>query len=285
MKRLLTLMIAACALGPLQEQRPTFVSHTELVRLNLLIRDRGKPVLGLTARDFAITDSGVPQQVDRVLSSDASLQAWLVVDQSGSVRDLGSRLRQAAELFAAELSERDRVGLITFRHGVRILQPLSPPRALAGFPSATAAGFTSLRDALVVALALRDSSLDQALILVLSDGSDTMSWITELQLDRAVGRSDAVIYSVTETDSDGVKLLRRLAEQTAGDLVPLNGQTVSRAFRSILDEMKSRYIVTYYPSGLSSTGWREVQVRLRHRDARIKARHRYYVPSSGGGGR
>ena len=280
MKHALVFAIAVAAAGAPQ-QLPTFVSRTELVRLNVVVRDLGKPVPGLTARDFMVTDSGVPQQVDRVLGTDASLQAWLVLDQSGSVRDVLAQFRAASDTFVEQLSDRDRVGLIGFRHGVKIWRPLAPPRhGGVGLSNEAAKGFTSLRDALFASLALRDPEPDQAMTLVLSDGSDTMSWITEAQLDTAIGRSDAVIYFVTPTRAKRVDYLRRLAEATAGSVIPLDGQmTLSQTFRSIVTEMKSRYVVAYYPSGVNGTGWREVRVSLRNRQAQIKTRRRYYVPA------
>ncbi len=89
----------------------------------------GDRLPALQVQDFEVFDNGVPQQIDRVLSDDASLEAWLVLDQSGSVRDQAEELEDAARTFLAQLASRDRAGLLTFRHGVTLHFGLSPAAA------------------------------------------------------------------------------------------------------------------------------------------------------------
>ncbi len=40
--------------------------------------------------------------------------------------------------------------------------------------------------------------------------------------------------------------------------------------------MKSRYVLTYYPSGIATTGWHDVRVRLKSRAGTVRARRGYY---------
>jgi len=281
MKQIVVLLLTVLAVGTTQEPRPSFSTETELVPLNVLARHRGMPLTNLGIDDFEVTDSGVRQRVDSVRGAEASVQAWVVLDQSGSVKDHAVRLREAGDTFADELSERDRVGLITFRHGVRLRRELSPPGEFGEWPLTSAEGFTSFRDALSVALALRDGRLDQALILALSDGTDTMSWTTEPQLDIAIGRSDAVIYAVAPDvgDAPGARYLRHLVDQTGGRIRPLESRPgLAAALREVLAEVKSRYVLTYYPAGVTRSGWRDVSVRLTRRAGTLKVRQRYFVP-------
>ena len=110
---------------------------------------------------------------------------------------------------------------------------------LKDFPTTQAEGFTSLRDALAVALALRDSRLDRAMILMLSDGVDTMSWLSQDQLAASAAHSEAVIYPVIKMTNQeaavaGARYLQRLADQTGGRVV------ASRGRQEAVDDLSSR---------------------------------------------
>lgn len=282
----LVLMVLVPAIGPQQEPQPVFKARTELVRIDVLASDGGGAIAGLQAQDFEVFDNGVPQRIDRVLSQDASLEAWLILDQSSSVRDQVDELEHAARTFLAQLTNRDRAGLLTFRHGVTLHFGLSAvPRSLEELAGIRAEGFTSLRDAIAVALALRDKRMDRAMVLVLSDGIDTMSWLTEAQLSTSAARSEAVIYPVAtaqyQPQTSGARFLQRIAEQTGGRVVRPDGKTLAAAFQVIMAEMKSRYVLTYYPSGVATIGWHDVRVRLKSRGGKVRARRGYYAAPTG----
>src|SRR5262245_30820484 len=65
-------IVAAVTLGVLisaglsaQDQRPTFRATTRLVEVSVVVRDRdGRPVQGLTASDFKISEEGKPQAIE-----------------------------------------------------------------------------------------------------------------------------------------------------------------------------------------------------------------------------
>jgi hypothetical protein len=59
--------------------QPSFRTSVDLVRLDALILDRGKPLLGLTARDLEVLDEGVPQQERR--SAGALARKFLVASK------------------------------------------------------------------------------------------------------------------------------------------------------------------------------------------------------------
>jgi len=276
----LVLISLVASLSSRHEQQPVFSTRTELVRIDVLVTDGRGSIAGLQAQDFEVFDNGMAQRIDRVLREDASLEAWLVL---GSVRSQVGELEKAARTFLAQLTSRDRVGLLTFRHGVTLHFGLSPvPLSLEEFPEIRAEGYTSLRDAIAVALALRDKQMDRAMVLVLSDGMDTMSWLTETQLSTSVERSEAVIYSVATPEyqprTSGARYLQRVADQTGGRVVRSeNGTTLSATLHAVMAEMKSRYVLTYYPSGVATSGWHEVRVRLRTRGGKVRARRGYYA--------
>src|SRR5690242_14011099 len=64
----LTFLLVFCALLiPGLAQQPTFRSGTKLIVQTVSVKDKdGKPVEGLTARDFVVTEDGEPQTVSFV---------------------------------------------------------------------------------------------------------------------------------------------------------------------------------------------------------------------------
>src|SRR5580765_501811 len=73
-----------------QTQSPVFSSKVEVVRVDALVTDGGRPVLGLGPTDFEVLDNGVPQNVEFVSYDQIPLNVVLAFDMSVSVA--GERL-------------------------------------------------------------------------------------------------------------------------------------------------------------------------------------------------
>ena len=61
---LLLLMLLPLGAASAAAQTPTFSARLDVIRVDALVTDRGRPVPGLGAADFEIVDNGVGQQVD-----------------------------------------------------------------------------------------------------------------------------------------------------------------------------------------------------------------------------
>lgn len=272
--------VAAIAAVPWQDGLPQFATRTELVRIDVLASSGGDPIAGLTRDDFIVTDNGVIQDVDRVIGARSPVEAWLIVDQSGSVRGRSAELNVAVRTFLGQLDAADQASIITFRHGLRLLPRIGiSTEGIHTALAETSEGYSSLRDAIALALTLRDVRFDRSLLLVLSDGADTMSWLTEASLEERISRADVAVYALmgqSDGASIGARYLARLAELSGGRVVRVNEPSrLASAFVAVLEEAKARYVVTYYPSGVSRTGWHEIRVRLRRGRGEVRARRGY----------
>ena len=73
-------------LGAGQPQTPaqqTFRTGADVVLVDVAVREGGRAVTGLQAEDFVLTDNGVRQRIDGVVSTAVPIDLTLVVDLSG----------------------------------------------------------------------------------------------------------------------------------------------------------------------------------------------------------
>jgi len=73
-------------------------------------------------------------------------------------------------------------------------------------------------------------------------------------------------------------LLLDLADAGGGRRWPAESSRDLRAlFGRVLNELRARYLLTYYPAGVSREGWHDVKVNLRRARGAVTARPGYFV--------
>ena len=303
----LVLLVSVLSLTAVGQQR--FTSKTIGVRVDVLVTNGHELVRGLSARDFELRDEGVVQAVSEVELEGMPLNLILGFDTSGSVA--GERMHyllEAGNALLEGLRPQDRVALLSFASRVRLLAPLTPSRQqIRGALSLLKAeGATSLRDATFAALALREDDPGRTLVLMFSDGADTSSWLRSPPVIEAAKRTDAVIYAVaiadrqvhwlmttptrtglamgaitqqtTTTVEDAGKFLENVTEETGGRVLFANANSDLRsAFERTLAEFRDRYVLSYVPTGVSTSGWHRLEVKLKGKAGKVTARRGYFA--------
>jgi Ca-activated chloride channel homolog len=282
-------------------QTPTFSSRTEAVRIDALVTENGRPVLGLLPGDFEVRDNGAVQQVDLVSFDRVPLTVIFNLDVSESVD--GPRLadlRSAARSVLDGLRADDQAALVTFNVVVaRASEPTAQhQRVSSALAEVKTGGGTALVDAVYAGMTLASNETGRALMIVFSDGLDNSSWLAPASVSRAARRSDVVAYIVTvggkEAHSfqereraayenatkrvlDSGHFLREVADVTGGTVFDLEStRDLAGVFARILAEFRQRYLVSYVPRGVARDGWHKLEVSVRgRRGAIVKARSGY----------
>jgi hypothetical protein len=84
-----------------------------------------------------------------------------------------------------------------------------------------------------------------------------------------------VAYGVSVRSRVPPEFLEELTGLTGGRLFEVERtQNLESVFLSVLEEFRHRYLVSYTPRGVSSTGWHQLDVRVKRR-ATVKARPGY----------
>ena len=261
-----------------QTQTPIFSTKVEVVRVDALVTDGGRPVLGLGPADFEVLDNGVPQTVEFVSYDQIPLNVVLAFDMSDSVA--GERLehlRSAGAAVLAGLKRNDQSALVTFNNqvmlGAALTSDTEPLRE--AIDHVVGEGDTSLVDGVFAGITVGESDAGRALLIVFSDGLDTLSWLSPAAVLDTAKRSDVVAYAVS-VGKVKAEFLRDLTSFSGGRLFELEKTAnLSATFVSILEEFRQRYLVSYTPRGVSREGWHRLEVRLKGKRATIKARPGY----------
>ena len=265
-------------------QAPSFAVRVESVRVDVLVADGGRPILGLRPDDFELFDNDVRQHVDLVSFEQIPLNVILALDVSASLS--GDRLElllDAGRAVLDGLGKDDQAALVTFSHIVTLGAPLSRDvRAVRNALDETSgSGETSLVDGAYAAMTIGESDAGRALLIVFSDGLDTASWLKESAVLETAKRSDVVAYGAAIASRGNTSFLRELSSLTGGTLYNIESTRDLRGtFLKILDEFRHRYLVSYTPKDVSKGGWHRLEVRVKNRRATVKARPGYLAGPS-----
>jgi Ca-activated chloride channel homolog len=275
----------------------TFRSSVDLVTIQASVRDaRGRVVQGLTRADFEVRDNGQLRPVIDLRSDRQSpVTLAILVDMSGSM-NIGAKVamaRQAYESVMAQLRDQDEVAVFTFDSSLHERQDFT--RDLARLRDALGAfapfGTTSLYDATAAAARrLAERSATRRAIVVLTDGIDTSSHLTAMEVSGLASSIDVPVFIVATVPSIDQRVmmeatergtradaadLRDLAEWTGGHLVFASTFTETIVVSTrIVEELRQQYVLAI--EAASEHKWRRLDVRVRHPAATVKARNGYF---------
>jgi len=278
------------------EQEPTtvFKSNVKLVNVfTTVVNKRGAPVAGLKKEDFAIAEDGVTQDIkvfDR--ESELPLNIVLAIDTSLSTRkDIRLELESARGFVHALLRPVDSLALFQFSENVDELVPFTSnlQRIDKGINRVRIGAATALYDAIYLGSHSLADRNNRKVMVVITDGGDTMSKIDFNDAVRAAQESEAIVYSIIivpiEADAGrnvgGENALIQLSDDTGGKHYYASGiAQLDAAFHQVSEELRTQYLIGYYPKKkLSDSDFRRIEVTLTNPNLDYKVRHRtgYYT--------
>jgi VWFA-related protein len=272
-------ILALACTRSLDGQGTVFSSRIDVVRVNVLVTDRGQAVRGLQRQDFEIRDDGVLQDIDLVSVEEIGANVVLGFDVSASVSgERLSNLQFAGRALLDQMGARDRAALLTFSHAVLLRQPLTSDigQVRTALAAVTTGGLTALVDGSQAAIAVAGAVDGPSLLLLFSDGLDTASWLTSDAVLQSARRSDAVVSGVAVRGPSAPRFLRDLSAATGGSVVEVEStRDLSQTFLRILAEFRQRYLLFYTPRGVAPGGFHRIDVRVKSRRGTVRARAGY----------
>jgi Ca-activated chloride channel family protein len=282
--------------GPQKEsQEPDIRVDVKLVNVFATVTDaNGAPVSTLTKGNFALSEDGVPQAIS-VFSRESQLPLSIVmaIDASLSTKkDLKLELTSARRFAHEILRPQDSMSLYQFSELVEELVPFTSDlkRIDAGIDRVHVVSATAMYDAIYLGSEALLKRQGRKVMVIITDGGDTMSSTSYQEALRAAQQAEATVYSIIMVpieasagrDLGGEHALIQLSHDTGGkyfyaDTLP----RLERAFQQISDELRTQYLLAYYPARrLAESDFRKIKIELKGPGAEgLKARHRtgYYT--------
>ena len=304
----LILLLLVCAWSraqqtPAQTQSPapetTLKVDVKLVNVYVtVIDDHGSPVAGLKKENFVVREDGREQTIS-VFDKESAvpLSIALAIDTSLSTRhDLPLEQASAKRFARAILRPVD--ALAVFGFSETVLQSSSYTADLKrideGVDHVRLGAATALFDAVYLASRSLDRRQGRKVMVLITDGGDTISKIDYKEAARAAEEAEALVYSIIVVpiensagrETGGEHALIQLSEDTGGKYYYATSMAqLDEAFRKISDELRTQYLLAYYPSQrLSNSQFRRIQVGISGRaeaaSYRVRNRAGYYTTKS-----
>jgi Ca-activated chloride channel homolog len=303
----LMLFLLAGAASPAQQpsapnqsnSSSTLKVDVKLVNVYVTVTNaQGGPVAGLKKDNFTLQEDGRNQTIsvfDR--ESAVPLSIALAIDTSLSTRhDLP--LEQASAKRFARTIMRPVDALSVFGFNETVLQSTSYTADLKriddGIDHIRLGAATALFDAIYLASRSLGHRQGRKVLVLITDGGDTVSKIDYQQALRAAEEAECIVYSIIVVpiensagrETGGEHALIQLSEDTGGKYYYATSMSqLDEAFRQISDELRTQYLLAYYPSQrVSESPFRRIQVTVSGSpDAtsyRVRHRAGYYTSTS-----
>jgi Ca-activated chloride channel family protein len=236
----------------------------------------GAPVSSLKQEDFQIFEDGKPQKIAVFQrESELPLSIVIAIDASLSTRNNQRLELDSARRFAhAILRPIDGISLFQFSEVVDQLTPFTADlRAIdKGISRVHSGAATALYDTLYLG---SDALLDRRgrkVMVVITDGGDTVSKTSYQEAVREAQQAEVILYSIiivpiensAGRDIGGEHALIQLSRDTGGKYFYASSlEQLDAAFRQIGDELRTQYLIAYYPNArLSDSEFRRVEIKI-----------------------
>lgn len=279
------------------------------VNMSVLDRNTNRGLVDLNKSDFRLFENGIEQNILQFESSAAPFDLLLLIDISGSTRDVLELIRSAALRFVAAARPQDRIGVVTFAGSPTLVSQLTLDRRLLrdriNAIETARLGDTKLYDATNFALTqiLQEAKTRRrTAIILMSDGLDGAiegvrgdgSRMPYRDLVNRVQEFDGVLYTLwlntryvplsaedtsEEAFDEGHDQMKEIADVGGGVFYEVKRLTdLAGAYERVVADLGTVYSLAYRPSDKNRDGrWRAIRVNVQRPAAVARGKRGYYA--------
>ena len=263
--------------APAEDPTTTFRVNVKLVNVfSTVTNPGGAPVSSLKQEDFQVFEDGKPQKIAVFQrESELPLSIVIAIDTSLSTRNDQKLELDSARRFAHTiLRPIDGVSLFQFSEVVDQLTPFTADiRTIdRGINRVHTGAATALYDTLYLGADALMDRRGRKVMVVITDGGDTVSKTSYQDAVREAQQAEVILYSViivpiennAGRDIGGEHALIQLSRDTGGKYFYASSlEQLDAAFRRISDELRTQYLIAYYPSArLSDSDFRRIEIKI-----------------------
>lgn len=265
---------------PEHQSEPTTTLRVDVNLVNVFVTvtdEHGAPIGGLLRENFVLKEDDREQKI-AVFDKESALplSIALAIDTSLSTRhDLPLEQTSAKRFAHAILRPVDALSVYGFNEVVHESTPgytSDLKRIDEGIDHIRVGAATALYDAIYLAARALDHRKGRKVIVLITDGGDTISKIDYKEAVRAAEEAEAIVYSIiivpiessAGREIGGEHALIQLSEDTGGKYYyATSAAQLDDAFHKISDELRTQYLLAYYPSQRTSLSeFRRIEVRV-----------------------
>lgn len=264
--------------GKQPDATTTLKVDVNLVNVFVTVTDgQGSPVGGLKKDNFILKEDDREQKI-AVFDKESAvpLSIALAVDTSLSTRrDLPLEQASAKHFVHTILRPVDALSVYAFSEVVREATPgytSDVKRIDEGIDHLHVGAATALYDAIYLASRSLDHRKGRKVVVLITDGGDTISKVDYKEALRAAEEAEALVYSIiivpiessAGRETGGEHALIQLSEDTGGKYYYATSTAqLDEAFRKISDELRTQYLLAYYPTQHTSfSEFRRIEVEV-----------------------
>jgi Ca-activated chloride channel homolog len=285
-----------------RQSEPTTTLRVDVNLVNVYVTvtdEHGAPIGGLTKDNFVLKEDDREQRI-AVFDKESALpiSIALAIDTSLSTRhDLPLEQVSAKRFAHAILRPIDAMAVYSFSEVVREATPgytADLKRIDQSIDHVRLGASTAVYDAVYVASRALDKRKGRKVLVLITDGEDVDSTVDYKEALRAAQEAEALIYSIiivpieasAGREIGGEHALIQLSDDTGGKYYYATSTVqLDEAFRKISDELRTQYLLAYYPSQRTSfSEFRRIDVKVTAAPdaAAYRVRHRagYYSVKS-----
>jgi Ca-activated chloride channel homolog len=295
------LTVAAVAEETSPSRRLTFGSEVEVVNLNLSVTDSSQQfVSDLKEAEIAVYEDGVRQTLCLFTRERLPLSLAVLIDTSSSMHPNMDVARAAALRLVRTLKPEDEASIVEFNQRHRVVQDFTADqgRLAEALQEVRADGTTGLYNALYVSaqdLAKRGTAgeMRRRALVVLSDGEDTSSLVSDDQVVERIRKSGVTVYAISlrprriNPSADQHKaayFLTSVARESGGRVYfPAALRDLDGVYDVVAEELRTQYGLGYVSTNAQRDGkWRRIQILAERASLLVRHRAGYYAPGRKG---
>lgn len=285
-----------------QKSEPTTTLRVDVNLVNVFVTvtdARGAPIGGLTKENFVLKEddheqkisvfdkeSALPLSIALAIDTSLSTRHDLPVEQTSAKRFAHAILRPVDALCVYGFSEVVNESTRGYTSDLRRIDE--------GIDHVRVGAATAVYDAIYLASRALDHRRGRKVMVLITDGGDTASKFDYKQAVRAAEEAEAIVYSIiivpiessAGRETGGEHALIQLSDDTGGKYYYATSTAdLDEAFHKISDELRTQYLLAYYPSQRTSfSEFRRIEVKIggmpEASGYRVRHRAGYYTVKS-----
>lgn len=283
--------------------KPANVAEEDVVRINSnlvvlpasVLDGHGRAVTDLELADFQLLVDGQPKQLSALSRSETPVLLAVLFDNSGSLTEARRfQLQAGISFFRRVMRPVDQAAIFSVSTAPALEHPLTSRtedlvRTIEAFGKPE--GGTALFDAIAQAATYLKPHAGRKVIVIVSDGVDTVSQLDFDTTLRHVQATDSQIFVVQTGLSENANLRQLAAErrmqefsaQTGGSVYVANRtDELDHAFTQIAADLAQQYVLSYYPVDERRDGhFCVIRLLVKARPGlSVRARKGYFAPKA-----